>query len=300
MLNFKKMWLSSWNTSIKVTQVNCLFQHAVSGSFCCGWMDSGEITRWHQEKQSEKFPGAWRTARPPSIQGAKPPRAEQISLYARIRQHWFFTWKTFYLYDNHNIQSGDLDIFKFITSFKINRISTPLLTNLLLGSSMKREQMLLVPVSLPATFDGFSQVPPPPIMQFEISTDLHWSHDHKFGWWKNLNSAEKRNILLSESPTLPPSWAIIILHQTQPSVRSHATKTGSQLVSKTTHMICYITIYWTKIETAHNIQHSFHNCAFIWQLFCYAHNWENAPKTPVRPEVNEQGWHQPGVSVRCQ
>ena len=35
---------------------------------------------------------------------------------------------------------------------------------------MKREQMLLVPVSLPPTFDGFSQVypPPPPHMHFEI------------------------------------------------------------------------------------------------------------------------------------
>ena len=36
---------------------------------------------------------------------------------------------------------------------------------------MRAIQMLLVPVSLPATFDGFSQVYPPPtlIMHFEIN-----------------------------------------------------------------------------------------------------------------------------------
>ena len=80
-------------------------------------------------------------------------------------------------------------MFKLITSFKINKRGTPLLTNLLLGSSMFHEKRAdvagsVVLVSSPATFDGFSQVYPPPLMHFEISTDISTDldlTDHKFG-----------------------------------------------------------------------------------------------------------------------
>ena len=151
-------------------------------------------------KKSEIFLEGWRTARPPSDQGTKvlavgffwgggdrvhlgestllkiiicingrlPPKKQASRKPCQDKATLIFPLEKGFICMTiiilYNLEIS-LFIYKFITSFKINRRGTPLLTNLLLESSIfheKRADVTLVPVSLPATFDGFSQVYPPP------------------------------------------------------------------------------------------------------------------------------------------
>ena len=95
-------------------------------------------------KKSEKFPGGCRTAMPPSDQGAKP--LAVVSAHKSVcqdRATLIFPLEKscicMIIIMLYNLEIY-LCIYTFITSFKINRSGTPLLTNLLLGSSMFHEK----------------------------------------------------------------------------------------------------------------------------------------------------------------
>ena len=157
-----------------------------------------------QEKKSERFPGGWRTARPPSLQGTKPLAVGWANKsVCQDKATWIFSLEKSFIH-MIIIILYNLDIYvfiyKFITSFKINRRGTPLLTNMLLGSSMFHEKRVDIAGSSQFVSNFWwiqPSLPPPPPMHFEISTDLHWSHWPQI-WMKKKrwNSVKQRNTVI--------------------------------------------------------------------------------------------------------